>query len=136
MMNNILAKFMVGYTNTSVVYPSKYAIKRQILGLWNAGKEFFMWEGRFRRAVRLRLLALVLTLVLTWYALNPAPGTVRAVARETEPPDENRCEAKTTFRASRQLERIEAGVRGSSLTPPSRAEDADELEWPEIIDIV
>lgn len=95
-----------------------------------------MWEERFRRAFRLRLLALVLAIVLTWYALNPAPGTVRSDRRETEPPDENRCEAKTAFRASRQPEWMKAGVRSTSLKPPSRAEELDELEWPEIIDIV
>lgn len=95
-----------------------------------------MGEDRFRRAFRLRLLALVLALLLTWYALNPAPGTVRTRGRETESPDENRCEAKNALRASHQLEWAEAGVRGSSLIPSSRAEDADELEWPEIIDIV
>lgn len=95
-----------------------------------------MGEDRFRRAFRLRLLALVLALVLTWYALNPAPGTVRTRARETEPPDENRCEAKNALRASRQPEWVEAGVKGSSRSPSSRAEDAGELEWPEIIDTV
>lgn len=81
-------------------------------------------------------MALVLALVLTWYVLNPAPGAVRTRGRETEPPDENRCEAKNALRASHQPEGVEAGVRGSSLSPSSRARDADELEWPEIIDIV
>jgi len=95
-----------------------------------------MWEDRFRQAIRLRLLALVLAFVLTWYALNPAPGAVRTDVRETEPPDENRCEAKTALRASHRPEWAETGVRGSSLNPPSRKEDMDELEWPEIIDIV
>lgn len=95
-----------------------------------------MWEERFRQAFRLRLLALVLAFVLTWYALNPAPGAVRTDGREADSPDENRCEAKTALRLSRQLERIEAGVRGSSLNSPSRAEDVDELEWPEIIGMV
>ncbi|MCA1568055.1 MAG: hypothetical protein LC803_20905 [Acidobacteria bacterium] len=95
-----------------------------------------MREERFRQAFKLRLLALVLALVLTWYALNPAPGTVRADRRETEPPDENRSEAKTAFRASRQPEQVEAGVRGSSFHPPSRAKEVDDLEWPEIIDVV
>lgn len=95
-----------------------------------------MGEDRFRRAVRLRLLALVLAFVLTWYALNPAPGIVRTRGRETEPPDENRCAAKNALRASQRPEGIEAGVRVPSLNPSSRAEDADELEWPEIIDTV
>ena len=82
----------------------------------------------------MRLLALVLALVLTWYALNPVSVTVLPNGRQTEPPDENRYEAKNAFRATRQPERVEAGARGSSLSP--RTEDADELEWPEIIDIV
>jgi len=93
-----------------------------------------MWEDRFRQAIRLQLLSLVLALALTWYALNPAPGAVRTDGRETEPPDENRCEAKTAIKASRRPQWVEVGLSGSSLNP--RAGDVDELDWPEIIDIV
>ena len=100
-------------------------------------KRVFMWEERLRRAIRLRLLAFVLTCALTWYALNPAPGFVRTDGRETEPPDENRREAKSVLGASRHPEWVEAGVRGSSVVNPSSCTDeAGELEWPEIIDNV
>jgi hypothetical protein len=95
-----------------------------------------MWEERFRQEIRLRLLALVLALALTWYALNPAPGPVRTDRRETEPPDENRCEAKSAFPASRHKEWMEARVRESSVNLSTCTDEVGELEWPEIIDIV
>jgi hypothetical protein len=110
------------------------------LGIESLGKEFFMWEERFRRAIRLRLLALVLALALTWYALNPAPGPMhmgRTDGRETEPPDENRREAESALRASLRAECIKDGVGGSSVVNPiSCTDEVGELEWPEIIDNV
>jgi hypothetical protein len=94
-----------------------------------------MWEERFRQAIRLRLLVFVLAFALTWYALNPAPVPVQTGARETEPPDENRREAKSGMRASCDLEWVEAEVKRSSVVKPSsRTDEAGELEWPEIID--
>lgn len=96
-----------------------------------------MWEERFRRAIRMRLLAFVLAFALTWYALNPAPGSVRTDGRETEPPDENRREAKNASGVSRRPEWMKAVVRGSSVVNPSAGTDeVGELEWPEIIDNV
>jgi hypothetical protein len=95
-----------------------------------------MWEERLRLEMKLRLLAFVLALALTWYALNPAPGPVRTDRRETEPPDENRREAKSAFPASRHQEWMEASVRVSSVNLSTGTDEAGELEWPEIIDIV
>lgn len=93
-----------------------------------------MWEERFRRAFRLRLLAFVLAFALTWYALNPAPGSVRSDGQETEPPDENRREAKSGLGASRHPEWMEAEVRGSFVNPSAGTTgEVGELEWPEII---
>lgn len=94
-----------------------------------------MWEERFRQAVRMQLLALVLALALTWYALNPAPGPMRGDTRETEPPDENRREAKTAGGEKVYTARSGTGVRVWSVNPSSHAEEVDQLEWPEVIDI-
>jgi hypothetical protein len=94
-----------------------------------------MWEERFRRAIRMRLLAFVLACALTWYALNPAPGSVRPDGRETEPPDENRREAKIGMRASYEPEWMESEAkRPSVVNPTSCTDEVGELEWPEIID--
>jgi hypothetical protein len=126
---------MVGHTNHSVVYPSNYGIKKQILGAGEPGKEFFMREEGFRQAIRLRLLGLVLALALTWYALNPAPSPVRAEKRETDPHDEGRLEANIAFQSNYHTARSEAGVNVWSVKPTPRTEEsADDLEWPEIIE--
>jgi hypothetical protein len=93
-------------------------------------------EESFRRAIRSRLLALILALALTWYALNPALAVVvRADRRETEPPDEQRHEAKTTRGAVVHTAQAERVTGGLCLNPSSHAEEVDELEWPEVIDI-
>lgn len=88
------------------------------------------------QAIRLRLLALVLALALTWYAMNPAPGPVRRVKRDEEQPDEERREAdspqgighwsaQTAFDAPRTVPApAEPGLR-----------DVDELEWPDVINL-
>jgi len=128
---------MLGYTNTSVVYPSKCVIKKQILWTGEVGKEFFMREEGLRRAIKLRLLGLVLALALTWYALNPAPGPVRTERREADPHDEGRHEANIAFESNYHTARLEVGVSARSVKPSSRTEGSvDGLEWPEIIDTV
>lgn len=96
-----------------------------------------MREEGFRQAIRLRLLALVLALALTWYALNPAPGPARTEKRETDPHDEGRLEANIAFESNYHTARSEVGVSVRSVKRSSRAEEsADGLEWPEIIDTV
>lgn len=47
------------------------------------------------RTIRLRLLALVLALVLAWYAMNPVPGSTRRVRHDEGQPDEKHREAKS-----------------------------------------
>jgi hypothetical protein len=76
---------------------------------------------RVRQTLRLKLLALVLALALTWYALNPAPGPVRRGVREGEEPDAERREGRSP------------AARGPA-PPPSR-EEPEELEWPEYISL-
>lgn len=94
-----------------------------------------MREERIRQALRMQLLALVLALALTWYALNPAPGPAWTDRPDAEPPDENRREARNAFGAHRHPAWSEFGVGRLPVSPPSRAEEAWELEWPEVIDI-
>lgn len=96
-----------------------------------------MREEGFRQAIRLRLLALVLALALTWYALSPAPSPVRTEKRETDPHDEGRHEANIVFDSNYHTARSEVGVSVCPVKPASRTqESADDLEWPEIIDTV
>jgi hypothetical protein len=96
-----------------------------------------MREERFREAIKLRLLALVLAFALTWYALNPAPGPPRTDGRETDTPDEHRAEARNAIEANYHPALMEGGVGELSVVATSRAGEAtDELEWPEVIDLL
>ena len=96
-----------------------------------------MREVRGVRTLRLRLLALVLALALTWYALNPAPGHVRRVKRDEETPDEERRVAGSPAGVGHEpglagAAAIRSAVRASS----SDAEESiDDLKWPEVIDV-
>jgi hypothetical protein len=81
------------------------------------------------------LLALVLALALTWYAMNPAPSPWKNDVRDTDAPDENRREVKPAFVSYGQSARMDAGVGGWPVNSPVCADEAGELEWPEIIDI-
>ncbi|HEV2763995.1 MAG TPA: hypothetical protein VGV38_13515 [Pyrinomonadaceae bacterium] len=88
-------------------------------------------EG-LKQELRLRLLALVLALALTWYALNPAPGPVRRGPRAgDEPPEGERREAKP-FEGGAVVG-VSVGETRASASPVEW--DADELEWPELIDV-
>lgn len=94
-----------------------------------------MTEDRINQAIRLRLLALVLALALTWYAHNPVPGPIRRVRKggEDETP-ENRREAESAPASS--LGSTGAGMRRAAINWPADAEDeAGELDWPEFIDL-
>ena len=95
-----------------------------------------MREERIREAIKLRLLALVLALALTWYAVNPAPGPVQIIKRDEEQPDEHRLEARWLSAVNCDAVWTQAHATQSVLAPLSTTdEDLDTLEWPEIIDI-
>lgn len=86
-----------------------------------------------KQELRLRLLALVLALALTWYAVNPAPGPVRRSARrEDDPPGGERREAKPPARGALSGT---AAVAVRRPVPTPEEADADDLDWPEFIDI-
>lgn len=86
--------------------------------------------------IRLRLLALVLALALTSYALNPASVPVRRVKRGAEPPDEKRREVKSLSGLSHKLPRMGANIDEATTDTLSPVEEVDieDLEWPDVID--
>lgn len=95
-----------------------------------------MREERLRQVIRLKLLALVLALALTWYALNPAPGSITAIKRDEGQPDEKRREAKSPSQLSCEPLWTVGTTTESALDPFSSAsEKIDALEWPEVIDV-
>ena len=87
--------------------------------------------------MRLRLLALVLALALTWYAMNPAPGPARRVRRDEETPDEERRVTGSPAGVGYEPELAgAAAVRSAVRASSSQAEEnIDDLEWPEVIDV-
>jgi hypothetical protein len=87
--------------------------------------------------LKLRLLALVLALALTWYALNPAPGPVRHNSRRPDDePDELRREEKSRLGGAVSAD---AGLGRTSLrqnpAAPSVADEVAELDWPEYLSL-
>ena len=95
-----------------------------------------MTEGRINHAIKLRLLALLLALALTWYAINPAPGPTRRdrKGREDEHP-ENRRDAESAPASSLGPTRTRAGLMRSANRPAHAKSEVGELEWPEFIDL-
>lgn len=86
--------------------------------------------------IRLRLLALVLALALTWYAMNPAPGPARRAVRDDEPPDEKRREADSSRGVGYRLARAGCDAPRAAPTPArSEVQEIDDLEWPDVIDL-
>ena len=101
-------------------------------------KSLFMREESFRQAIRLRLLALVLALALTWYVLNPVlPGASERVKRDKELPDEKCREAKSRVGGSYGLELTQSRAMKSATKPFSSGveDDTADLEWPEVIEV-
>jgi hypothetical protein len=95
-----------------------------------------MREERIIRVIRLQLLAFVLALALTWYASNPAPGSMTRGKRDEGQPDEKRREAKSPSGLNCEPVWTEGNVTESALDPFSSAvENIDDLEWPEVIDV-
>ena len=93
-----------------------------------------MRRDRQKQTLRLRLLALALALLLTWYAINPAPGSIRRHRRlaEEQPPEGER---RANVSANRSLSLApEMGI----LTAETQAllaepDDPEDLDWPEYV---
>jgi len=95
-----------------------------------------MREEQFIHQLRLRLMALVLALVLTWYAINPAPASVQRVRRGEEQPDEKRREANSPPGGNFEQTTTQATAMKTVPDSFSSAElDVDDFEWPEVIGV-
>ncbi len=82
------------------------------------------------------MLAFVLALALTWYALNPAPGPVHTFKRDEGQPDEKRREVKLPSGNKRDAAWDGVNATESIATSDTPAgEEIEDLEWPEIIDL-
>jgi hypothetical protein len=91
-----------------------------------------MREDRLRQEIRLRLLALMLALALTWYAINPAPGPARRVNKNEAPPDQKRHEVKPVVKNIGAWSATAPVMMRPTVHPV--AGNIDDLEWPEIIE--
>lgn len=95
-----------------------------------------MREETFRQVIRLRMLALVLALALTWYAINPAPGSMAPIRRDEGEPDEKRREARSPSQLNCEpVWTVGTATKSASDQFSSAGEDIDDLEWPEVIDV-
>jgi hypothetical protein len=96
-----------------------------------------MSEERLKQAIRLRLLALVLALALTWYVTNPAPAPVRWVKRDEETPDEERRVTNSPAGAGYRIELTGTDAMMPTVSSSASAPEADieDLEWPEVIGV-
>ena len=86
-----------------------------------------------KQTFKLRLLALVLTLALVWYSLNPAPKSTARIKREDELPDEKKRNLEP-HRMPSALPVAFSPIRKMAEPLPSCDEDEDDFEWPEFID--
>jgi len=91
-----------------------------------------MTKERFRQVINLQLLALVLALALTWYAMNPTARSQCPAKRSEEHPDEKRREEKSPMRIGYNLDVIEAFAMKQAVDPAA-VKDIEDLEWPEVI---
>lgn len=86
-----------------------------------------------RQIIKLWLLALVLTLALLWYSLNPVPATAIRRKTEDEPPDEKtRHVEPLNMRVTLPAVFLPSGGGGEVL--PSSKVEMDDFDWPEFID--
>lgn len=117
-----------------VVCPSKYGIKRPQLRLKSFPTAVSMRREQTKRTFKLRLLAFVLALALTWYSVNPTPRFEVRRKREDEQPDAKKREAaprpSTTALPPVSLGRPVGGAAKLNLP----IEDEDDFDWPEFID--
>ena len=93
-----------------------------------------MRRGRAKQTLKLRLLALVLALALSWYSVNPAPRLPERGKREGDEPDAKKREAEPQRLAALWPPPM-PGRRVAELKDSSSPiEDDDDFEWPEYID--
>lgn len=93
-----------------------------------------MRKGRTKQTLKLRLLALVLALALSWYSIDPAPRPVQRIKREDDQPDAKKREAEPQLQATQLLPLMLGRRFAESWNSTSATEDEDDFEWPEFID--
>ena len=92
-----------------------------------------MRERQTGETIKLRLMALVLALALTWYTMNPAPGSINGIKRDGEQPDEKHRDKKSPAPVRYVSGETETVASKSTVNPSM--ENIEDLEWPEVIDI-
>jgi hypothetical protein len=86
-----------------------------------------------KQTFKLRLLAIVLTLALMWYSLNPVPTPITRHKRNDELPDEKKRNVEPHSRPATSPLAFST-ISGMAEPVSSIDEDEDDLEWPEFID--
>jgi hypothetical protein len=117
-----------------VVYPLSYGIKKQQRELKIVLQASQMHREQNKQTFQLQLLALVLTLALVWYSLNPAPASILRLKREEELPDEKKRRLEPQTERAASLSGAPGWLRGNRAAPQSANEDEDDFDWPDVID--
>jgi hypothetical protein len=88
------------------------------------------------QSFKLGVLALILSLVLFWYSVNPAPQTTaRRESKDNQPDDAKKRRTEPQVRnASPSLQFYRLTRRETSGAMPSSDEEPDDFDWPEFID--
>lgn len=93
-----------------------------------------MRKERTKQRFKLHLLALVLSLALYWYIINPAPYTALRRPGQPDPPDAKKRDAELGMsHAPLSLRFYRPRPWEASGALPSD-EEADDFDWPEFID--
>jgi len=83
---------------------------------------------------KLWLMALALSVALTWYTINPAPGPVRFHKRDDRTPDPDRRRAQVQSGGATHRFGVKSGPQ-LIAAPSSAAADEDLPEWPEYLEL-
>src|SRR5262249_8089315 len=83
---------------------------------------------------KLWLLAIALSLALTWCVIDPAPGPVRFHKRDDHTPDADRRRAQAQAGGAAQRFGLRAALQPTAA-PFTAAADEDLPEWPEYIEL-
>jgi len=92
-----------------------------------------MRRTQTKQTLKIRLLAIVLTLAVVWYSLNPAPRPVTRKKLKEELPDEKKRNVEPRSMPA-TLPVAFSPTRDMTEPFPSPDEDEDDFEWPEFID--
>ncbi|HEY0320841.1 MAG TPA: hypothetical protein VGC66_07815 [Pyrinomonadaceae bacterium] len=97
-----------------------------------------MRKENTKQSFKLHLLALILSLALYWYTINPAPYTALRRPSQPDPPDAKKRDAEPRINHAPPSLRFYSPRpwEASDASPSDKEsdEETDDFDWPEFID--